>query len=405
MMPISSRMGPHADVPIIKNSKDVILEPSKGKAAKEPPTLENVKEKTIAGLIIDYQLRQLMSFAWLALTVFQLACLAVGVLPNMTLFSTMYNVIHKGLLTYFQVASPSYSFLYTKKVDEVESSRWFNLWFLARGGFSDEVRAHWSLANTTLASEDYAKTQAEVEKLREGFPNALPHEVFCDRDVLIKARLTKGVDNFPRVTLLNLLLQKGVSGSCIMPHKVSFKVITSRKGPFARISKRKGISAQGPPSPPPADPVNSLIRDRVPSSEEAPASGSSRPLLPPGSYSVSVSPLLEVRYSLPSGVTVTEGAISRRDTPTTSLLLKNCMLKKEMEGVLHYSTPNELYDSFSHFQLKLFSSLKLSSISIIFCFNYIIFCFFRPQNVPMGYPWNGENLKNHGPVLKSTRVL
>ncbi|GAA0166666.1 hypothetical protein LIER_21772 [Lithospermum erythrorhizon] len=41
-----------------------------------------------------------MPFAWLVLTVFQMACLSVRVLPNMALFSVMYNV------TYFQVASP-----------------------------------------------------------------------------------------------------------------------------------------------------------------------------------------------------------------------------------------------------------------------------------------------------------
>ncbi|GAA0175098.1 hypothetical protein LIER_41845 [Lithospermum erythrorhizon] len=75
----------------------------------------------------------LIPFAWLALTVFQVACLAVEVVPNLALFCTMYNVIHKRPLCYFQVASPPYNFLYTKKVDKLEPSSWFELWFLAKG--------------------------------------------------------------------------------------------------------------------------------------------------------------------------------------------------------------------------------------------------------------------------------
>ncbi|GAA0152131.1 hypothetical protein LIER_10688 [Lithospermum erythrorhizon] len=227
-----------------------------------------------------------------------------------------------------------------------------------KGGFSYNVCAHWSLSNSTLASEDSTMTQAEVDKLRVGFPKALHQEVFCDRDVLIKA--------------------------------VNFKVVTSRKDPLVRISKRKGKSACESSSetlsvaPPPKkskkapkisapvvdlppvevstkifepllpylpDPVTIILSDRV-VFEEAPVSEPSLPFFTPEGSSTYNGPLFEVPYSLPSGLTVTEGTVSRKDAPTAFLLLKNCMLKRDMKGVLQYSTQEDLHDSFSHFQLK-----------------------------------------------------
>ncbi|GAA0154738.1 hypothetical protein LIER_12636 [Lithospermum erythrorhizon] len=62
--------------------------------------------------------------------------------------------------------------------------------------------------------------------------------------------------------------------------------------------------------------------------------------------------LLGVPYSLPLGITVTEKIVSRREEPIASLLLKNCMLKGDFEGIMGYSIPSELHDAFSHFQLK-----------------------------------------------------
>ncbi|GAA0150065.1 hypothetical protein LIER_09087 [Lithospermum erythrorhizon] len=165
----------------------------------------------------------------------------------------MYNVIHKGPLCYFHVASSSYNFLYTEKVDKVEPTRWFKLWFLAKDGFGDDVCAHWSLSPSTLDFEDSARTRSEVDKLRKGFPQPLPHEVFCDRDVLIKTGLARGVNKFLDITLLELLFQKNASVSCVMPYKVNFKSITSGKDPLARISKRKGNSTLDSSSEVPAD--------------------------------------------------------------------------------------------------------------------------------------------------------
>ncbi|GAA0138847.1 hypothetical protein LIER_00512 [Lithospermum erythrorhizon] len=171
VQPLRSRMGPPPErvrVPVPKPSKG---KSSKEKSSKEPPTLEEVKIKTIPDqlrtpiplegksidtpsmkintpqgpkalskgtsasiskdttlfweffnyglrlsvlgfvdevlMTLDHDAGQLMPFAWLVLTVFQVACPSVGVLPDLALFSVMYNVIHKGPLTYFQVASPS----------------------------------------------------------------------------------------------------------------------------------------------------------------------------------------------------------------------------------------------------------------------------------------------------------
>ncbi|GAA0140303.1 hypothetical protein LIER_35215 [Lithospermum erythrorhizon] len=275
VQPLRSQMGPPPERVRALVSKG---KSSKEKSSKQPPTLEEVKAKTILGLITDYQLRQirnqygpkvlsegtfasihkdttlfweffnyglrlpisgfvdevlmtldrtpsqLMPFTWFVLIVFQVDYLYVGVLPNLVLLSMMYNVIHKGPLSYFQVASSFYNFLYTKKVDKVEPSRWFKLWFLAQGGFGDKVQAHWYLSPSTLSTEDSAKTQTEVEKL------------------LIKARMTAGINNFPNMTFLELLSLKSSSGECVMPHKVNFKVLITGKDPLARISKQKSVA-------------------------------------------------------------------------------------------------------------------------------------------------------------------
>ncbi|GAA0163409.1 hypothetical protein LIER_43641 [Lithospermum erythrorhizon] len=54
VQPLCSRMGSPSDKARVSVSKS-----SKGKSSKEPPTLEEVKAKTIPALITDYQLRQI----------------------------------------------------------------------------------------------------------------------------------------------------------------------------------------------------------------------------------------------------------------------------------------------------------------------------------------------------------
>ncbi|GAA0173745.1 hypothetical protein LIER_41578 [Lithospermum erythrorhizon] len=106
-----------------------------------------------------------------------------------------------------------------------------------------------------------------------------------------------------------------------------------------------------------APPVTIIIPDHVPALDITTYAPESSTISPPWKVSSSfdANPL-GVPYSLPSGIIVTENTVSRREEPTTSLLLKNYMLRKEMEGIMGYSSPTELHDAFSHFQLKVFSS-------------------------------------------------
>ncbi|GAA0166068.1 hypothetical protein LIER_21315 [Lithospermum erythrorhizon] len=54
VQPLRSRMGPPLD-----KVRALVTKSSKGKSCKEPPTLEEVKAKTVFGLITDYQLLQI----------------------------------------------------------------------------------------------------------------------------------------------------------------------------------------------------------------------------------------------------------------------------------------------------------------------------------------------------------
>ncbi|GAA0143760.1 hypothetical protein LIER_04368 [Lithospermum erythrorhizon] len=173
-----------------------------------------------------------------------------------------------------------------------------------------------------------------------------------------------------------------------MPHKVVYKSITSGKGILSQVSKRKDVPAPGasslapkklknaskvlvseaapavseavveafgPPSPPTRDPITIVIPDRVsPSLGEVPPSSSHSPpvFCPLESTSGSGGPLLPTPYALPSGMTVTKDTVSKLKAFTTSLILKNRMLRKDLEGILECSSPDELHDTFSHFQRR-----------------------------------------------------
>ncbi|GAA0162439.1 hypothetical protein LIER_18530 [Lithospermum erythrorhizon] len=54
--PLRSLMGPHANVPFARGQQVARPETSKGKGSKEPPSLDQVRAKTIPGLIIEIQL-------------------------------------------------------------------------------------------------------------------------------------------------------------------------------------------------------------------------------------------------------------------------------------------------------------------------------------------------------------
>ncbi|GAA0162200.1 hypothetical protein LIER_18342 [Lithospermum erythrorhizon] len=107
-----------------------------------------------------------------------------------------------------------------------------------------------------------------------------------------------------------------------------------------------------PPSPVLLPPTTITISDSTPALDIVPSTRESTPIIPPSKASSSFDcDLLGVPYSFPSGITVTEKIISRREEPTASLLLNNCMMKGGMEGIMGYSIPSELHDAFSHFQL------------------------------------------------------
>ncbi|GAA0158586.1 hypothetical protein LIER_38689 [Lithospermum erythrorhizon] len=57
VMPLRSLMGPPADVPPARGSSVAQPKPPKGKGSKEPPTLDQVRAKTIPGLITEVQLQ------------------------------------------------------------------------------------------------------------------------------------------------------------------------------------------------------------------------------------------------------------------------------------------------------------------------------------------------------------
>ncbi|GAA0175882.1 hypothetical protein LIER_28977 [Lithospermum erythrorhizon] len=167
--------------------------PLEGESVDAPSTkIEAPKdgEPEVSGFVeevlvtLDLDPGQLMPFAWLGLTVFQVACLSVGVVPNITLFSMMYNVIHKDPLKYFQVASSSYNFLSTKKVDKVEPSRRFKLWFLAQGGFGAEA------SKKTVPEDAPIETEVVPEKFISPPPTLAPTATIIIPDQFLALDIT-----------------------------------------------------------------------------------------------------------------------------------------------------------------------------------------------------------------------
>ncbi|GAA0159478.1 hypothetical protein LIER_38875 [Lithospermum erythrorhizon] len=115
------------------------------------------------------------------------------------------------------------------------------------------------------------------------------------------------------------------------------------------------VEAFGPPSPRAQDPITIVIPDRV-----SPPLGksSTSSILPPSTIAPSDSASgfeghwISTPYTLPSGITVTEETISKVKSSTASLLMKNCVLRKDVEGIMICASPEELHDTFSHFLLR-----------------------------------------------------
>ncbi|GAA0157003.1 hypothetical protein LIER_38386 [Lithospermum erythrorhizon] len=152
---------------------------------------------------IDRAPGQLGPFAWASLTAFQVVCLSVGVVPSLNLFSRIFNVAHTGALLHFHTRSGVRNMLYHGKPWKASPTRWHKYWFLTKDAFSDEG----------------------LKKLEEGFPQTLALDVFCDPDVIVKAGLSKGVNNFPNTVLATLLGMK--EGKPVVPQQVSYLDVIS----------------------------------------------------------------------------------------------------------------------------------------------------------------------------------
>ncbi|GAA0152476.1 hypothetical protein LIER_10949 [Lithospermum erythrorhizon] len=98
--------------------------------------------------------------------------------------------------------------LYSEKPGKASPTRWHKYWFMAKDAFSDDVPYTFSINYTTVEAEDSEVTKAEFQKLVDGFPKPLPLKTFCDPDVVVKAGLCKGPNNFPNMSLGELLLFK-----------------------------------------------------------------------------------------------------------------------------------------------------------------------------------------------------
>ncbi|GAA0154467.1 hypothetical protein LIER_12439 [Lithospermum erythrorhizon] len=334
VMPLRSIIGPPANVPPTRGQQVTQSETSKSKRSKDPPTLDQVRAKTVPGLITEAQLRAIRNHYDFSDE--GLSATSKWLLPNITSYTPR---------------------RWIKLRPAVGSGCGF--WPKGDSGMTFVLISPWPIL--PFMPRTLPRHKGDIDKLRAGFPEAIPHEVFCDRDVLIKAGLTKGADNFPKFKLLALLSHKHAFGNCTMPHKVAYKSITSGKDVLARVSKRKGssvlesstttgkakkalkvkvyaaalsvttppeatpsvpeavVEAFGPPSLRAQHPITIVIPDQV-----SPSSGKSdsSSLPPPESASGSDGPWLPIPYTLLSGVTETEDTVSKVNSSTTSLLMK-----------------------------------------------------------------------------------
>ncbi|GAA0171440.1 hypothetical protein LIER_25468 [Lithospermum erythrorhizon] len=78
-----------------------------------------------------------------------------GVVPNINLFSKMFNVVRQRVLSYFHIRSEVKNVLYSEKPCKVSPIRWHKYWLLVKDAFSDDVPHHFSVNYTTLEFEDF----------------------------------------------------------------------------------------------------------------------------------------------------------------------------------------------------------------------------------------------------------
>ncbi|GAA0147831.1 hypothetical protein LIER_07437 [Lithospermum erythrorhizon] len=94
--------------------------------------------------------------------------------------------------------------LYHRKPGKASPNRWHKYWFIVKDAFLEEVHSTFSTIHTTLEVEESPEIFERLNKLEDGFPKTLALDILCDPDVPIKAGLSKGVDNFPKLDLVIL---------------------------------------------------------------------------------------------------------------------------------------------------------------------------------------------------------
>ncbi|GAA0175903.1 hypothetical protein LIER_28995 [Lithospermum erythrorhizon] len=123
--------------------------------------------------------------------------------------------------------------LYSEKPGTESPARWHRYWFLVKDAFFYDIPHQFSMDYTTLDPEDSEVTTVEFQMLVDGFRKALPLKTFCDPDVVIKVGLYKGANNFPSMTLDNLLLFK--VDKALTPSQINSKVIVLEKSLMNKV--------------------------------------------------------------------------------------------------------------------------------------------------------------------------
>ncbi|GAA0157913.1 hypothetical protein LIER_15070 [Lithospermum erythrorhizon] len=287
-------------------------------------------------------------------------------------------------LTAFQVRN----MLYHGKPGKASPSRWHKYWFLVKDAFSDKVRTTFSTVHTTLEVEESPKVAVGLKNLEDGFPKTLSLDIFCDLDVLIKAGLSKSIDNFPQFDL-----GEGWEGCHSPPSELLGCNIGesawSPRPPPSTVAPNTDESVREQSMAPderfsPLLPTLSLA-DRTTinpevlilpngssSFHEAPASPDLLYTVPSWNVTEETSRaseglaswtslergfkndhpfFVDLPYTLPSRLQITLDTVS---TPTASIaakILKNCMLRPSVLGVLG-TQPSSLFVRFSYHQIK-----------------------------------------------------
>ncbi|GAA0153416.1 hypothetical protein LIER_11660 [Lithospermum erythrorhizon] len=220
---------------------------------------------------------------------------SVGVTPKLNLFNEMFNVLHQGDLSYFQIRLGVVNMLYPEKPGKVNPNRWHRYWFVSKDAFPDEVPSQFSVDYTALNPEASEETMVQLNKLVEGFPKPFPLKTFCDPD------------KFKGISLAQLMGSKKAA----VPKK------SKAKEPIPKVIP----PTLGTPGLTSQEVESSSFRD--PPSDEP-----------------------HILHA------VTDNSTSRVTSSLAADMFKNCMLRPEVLGTMGVHSPTRLHDQFSHYQLS-----------------------------------------------------